>query len=139
MQFVSRRRPMRIHRRILIVPISLVPLLVMFLTLSSTLWGTQVLAQSEFVNEVADGSVNDVGLYTSLALDAQGNPHVSYRDQSAGDLKYARKSGGLWTIEVVDGSVSNAGSYTAIALDSQGNPHLSYYDGSLGDLKYARK
>src|SRR5262245_14954957 len=94
--------------------------------------------QSKFVNEVADGSANNVGWYTSLALDAQGNPHVSYQDQTTYDLKYARKSGGIWVIETPDGS-NQTGSSTTLALDAQGTPSMSYYDNTATDVKYASK
>ena len=96
-------------------------------------------ATTPFVNETADGSANDVGEYTSLALDASGNPHVSYADITTFDLKYARKSGGVWTIEMADGSANLVGLYTSLALDASGNPHVSYYDFTVGNLKYARK
>ena len=56
-----------------------------------------------------------LGEYCSLALDASGNPHISYVDLNNGSLKYARLAGSLWEIEVVDGPGS-VGSYTSLAL-----------------------
>jgi subtilisin-like proprotein convertase family protein len=96
-------------------------------------------AATPFVNEVADGPFNEVGPFNSLALDAQGNPHVSYLDDTDDNLKYAQKSGGVWTIETADGPANDVGRYSSLALDAQGNPHVSYYDFTMGNLKYARK
>ncbi len=49
--------------------------LIVLTIIASTVCGsTQAHTQSYFVNEVVDSS----GIYSSLAVDAQGNPHVSY-------------------------------------------------------------
>jgi hypothetical protein len=72
----------------------------------------------------------------SIALDAAGNPHISYLDFNNGVLKYARWTGGAWAIQTVD-AVGSVGWYSSLALDSGDNPHISYYDSTNGDLKYA--
>ncbi|WP_144060459.1 hypothetical protein [Archaeoglobus sulfaticallidus] len=90
----------------------------------------------ERVIETVDSSGG--GRHPSLALDSNGNPHISYYDATNGDLKYAYKDANGWHIETVD-SEGDVGKYTSLALDSNGYPHISYYDATNGDLKYTTK
>jgi hypothetical protein len=69
----------------------------------------------------------------SLALDAEGHPHIAY----GGDhLYYAWHDGGAWQLETVD-SDARVGQHTSLALDADGRPHISYLDAYNVDLKYA--
>jgi hypothetical protein len=77
-----------------------------------------------------------VGSCCSLALDSNGNPHISYKDVSLSDLRYAHWNGSAWSVEIVD-AVNWVGWYTSIAVDSGGRPHISYFDNWDNDLKYA--
>ncbi|MCZ7680922.1 MAG: hypothetical protein M5U28_19925 [Sandaracinaceae bacterium] len=74
---------------------------------------------------------------TSLALDALGGVHVSYRDAAASDLRYAYRSpGGVWTTTTVDAD-GVTGKDTSIALDASGGVHISYHDATNLSLRYA--
>jgi hypothetical protein len=81
--------------------------------------------------ETVDNSEGDLDKYASLALDYEGNPHISYyaEDDLGGALKYARRdpdNEGEWLIEVIDQG-EEVGFYTSIALDNNLLiPHFAY-------------
>ncbi len=71
---------------------------------------------------------------TSLALDSEGNPHISYVGNA--NLKYAHYDGAAWHFETVD-TEGLPGYYLSLALDTDDQPHIAYYDYFGRDLKYA--
>jgi hypothetical protein len=86
-----------------------------------------------------DNSTNDVGWYNSLALNASGNPVISYYDMTTGDLKVAVCSNATCTtpsITTLD-SDGDVGIYPSIALNASGFPTIAYYDSSHSSLKLA--
>jgi hypothetical protein len=77
-----------------------------------------------------------MGPYTSLEIDSSELPHISYYDETNGDLRYVERFGSGWLITIVD-TPGDVGLYTSLALDKFDRPHISYYKKSTGDLKYA--
>ncbi len=105
------------------------------ITVLCSLGSTGSVAAYGWQLEVVDGTA-PVGHYSSVTLDANERPHISYYDAGNGDLRYARRTFPGWQSEMVDSS-GVVGEYTSLALDESGNPHISYHDDTNGNLKYA--
>ena len=95
--------------------------------------------------EVVDED-GDVGRYSSLAFDAQDNPHITYyvRDtNSSGVVRYAWWDGSAWQMEDIDSlddvrtGQTGARKITSLAIDGEGGIHVAYTDQSR--LVYARR
>jgi len=75
------------------------------------------------------------GAWSSIALDEQDVPRISYYDTVARDLVLALQSNGAWVTVPLDQS-GDVGQYTSQAIRG-GVSHITYYAKSLGDLRYA--
>ncbi|MDO8269232.1 MAG: hypothetical protein Q7T54_01010 [Candidatus Levybacteria bacterium] len=103
---------------------------------TSTAWTCTV------VEDVAD----TVGYTMGIAIDGDGNPWISYKDQSIHTLKVAQYvgSGGTgctsaaWTCTTIDDPANNVGNYTSITFDNTGTAWISYTDISAFALKVAK-
>ncbi len=90
--------------------------------------------------ETADTEGSTRGV-VSLAVDAQGNPAISYQDAGEGILRFARRAGGSWSAEAVDPE-PGAGGFSSLAFDASGAPHIAYFfSAGPGDgrLRYAAR
>jgi hypothetical protein len=91
--------------------------------------------------QAATVDAGSVGHHTSLAVDGSGRLHVSYFDNTKGDLKYATCAAACataanWQERTVE-SAEAVGAYTSLAVDGSGRLHVSYFDATNRDLKYA--
>ena len=82
-------------------------------------------------------ATGDVGKFSSLKFDSLDNPHISYYDATAGDLRYAffDIDSTEWKIAVVD-SEGDVGWYTSLVIFNDA-PRIAYYDRTNGMVKFA--
>ena len=83
-------------------------------------------------------STGDVGQYASITIGVDGNPIISYQDETNGSLKVAACSdttcSGTATITTVDQVIVW---HTSITIGADGNPIISYFAANSKDLKVA--
>lgn len=83
-------------------------------------------------------SEGNVGLFSSLAFDAQSSAHIAYYAMDTGDLKYARQTDAGWLLETVD-ATGDTGWYPSLAIRYDGHVFISYYDRDQQALKVAQR
>ncbi len=100
-----------------------VALMVITFLSSSSLWSGQGVWTIQTV---------DFGTFvvSSLALDSEDRPHISYYSLGNSRLCYASGLEGVWTIEVL----AEPGFYPSLVLDSSARPRISCFGGDT--LKY---
>jgi len=73
---------------------------------------------------------------TSLAMDDQGYPHISYNTSS--EIRYASWNGSSWDIETVDAIDTGLQEFdTSLALDQFGFPHIAHCLSTGDSLMYS--
>ena len=113
--------------RVIVFGLLLVSMAVLFLSHSGfcASWRTETVDAGD-----------DVGEYTSIAIDSNNKVHISYYDSAHDNLKYATNASGSWETSTID-SEGDVGWYVSIAIDSNNKVHISYHDYTNYDLKYA--
>jgi hypothetical protein len=99
------------------------------------------------IQTISDPLIDDVGRYTSLAVNPTVKAGIAYY------LSNFLGDDSLWYAKYVDGGTGNCGGgdfqcdpvdsgegrgkFASLALDSANRPHIAYYDGGNDALKYA--
>jgi hypothetical protein len=89
--------------------------------------------------QLVDNSSANVGKWSSLALAADGTPHVSYQNTTEGALEYASKNFFQWFHVPVDGETEAVGLRTSLALDPlSGRPRIAH-EGAVCKVCFAAR
>lgn len=68
---------------------------------------------------------DDVGIYTDLAIDRSGRPHIVYQDRTNGTLEYAVGDPTGWKRHTIE-TGGSTGMYASLTLTREGLPVLAY-------------
>jgi len=91
---------------------------------------------SEYIDKM-DREILLLQIDSSIAIDRQGQPHVTYckyliEVATTQSLSYAWRDSSGWHREKIDGGLesNSVGKKNSLDLDDQGNPHVAYYKGN---------
>jgi len=95
----------------------------------------------EWVQETADSSADDLGIFSSLGVDRFGRVHVAYMDLTTADLMWSIRDPltGHWAHVDVHPGTDDVGYNCSLAIDPIGYPIISYHNGTAGTLMLARR
>lgn len=101
--------------------------------------GAATAAPPPFAWDVGTADATEgAGLYTSLVLDAESHPLISYVNELDGTLRIASDRNGTWTSEIVAGPTSYAGN-TNVVIGPNRTLEVSYFDAGTGVVMYGAK
>lgn len=93
-----------------------------------------------FVDNDPETSLNfeDMGEFSSLAVDRLNNFHVAYYDRTNEALRYGIFDGSDWVLETVDRGM--VGAFASLAVNaSDRSPFIAYFDAAHGTAKLAHR
>ena len=107
-------------------------------------------AWSTNIADMGDGPSPDAGRFSSIAIDASGNPIIAHHDHANGTLRLARWNGINFVGSVFDRgeprtgdtgtsepeAPANVGQFVKLKVIN-GTEYMAYYDAAHGDLKLA--
>ncbi len=80
-------------------------------------------------------NTNDVGKYSSIAIDSNNKIHISHFDDTLNYLAYCNNTAGSWSCATVDTSPVS-GQHLSMAIDSNNKIHISHTKATNDDLRY---
>ncbi|MEK6635912.1 MAG: hypothetical protein AABY38_06090, partial [Planctomycetota bacterium] len=92
-------------------------------------------ASGSWETAIIDNSGENIGAFSSIAIDTSDKVHISYSQAHPGPVKYATNVSGSWLTTIIDERTLNGLGETSITLDESDNAHISYYNDP--SLKYA--
>ncbi|MDG2028888.1 MAG: S-layer homology domain-containing protein [Acidimicrobiales bacterium] len=94
------------------------------------------------VDADGDGTSTNVGYDLAMIVLANGEPAIAYQDRTERSLRYAERSGGVWSDVLVDddgdGTSTNVGDDLAMAL-YDGEPAIAYSDSTNSEKRLATR
>ena len=94
--------------------------------------------KTEIIEGMERTGGNSVGYSAAIALDGDGNPHITYMDETSPRVKYAVRKKGQWHIQGVESLAAVAyPDRNSIAISDKGIPYIGYYDSARKCLKLA--
>lgn len=100
------------------------------------------------LGDLGGGAAPDCGYWTSIAIDASGNPVIAHYDNSTGNLRVARWNGSAFAgtvayegtnYEAADtastSAEGDAGEYAKMVVAEDGTEYIAFYDRAWGALR----